>query len=91
MIKFNQPDKLNGEQLVAELEAVGVIVNINTSPMIDGNGDFWLDIPTKDKLKAESIIEAHIGIDTTAQKEANRQSVLDRLGLTKDDLKALGL
>ena len=89
MIKFNKPESLNGEQLIAELKAIGVIVNEKTSPLIDGNGDFWLDIPSKDKSKAESIVQSHVGIDTTKEIAAQRQAILDRLGLTADEAKLI--
>ncbi len=89
MIKFDQPESLNGTQLIAELKAIGIVVNDKTSPLIDGNGDFWLDIPSKDKSKAETIVKAHIGIDTSNQHEAKKQAILDRLGLTADEAKLL--
>jgi len=94
MIKFNKPQNLNGAELIDELKAVGVIVNAETSPFIDGNGDFWLDIATADKAKAEPIVAAHIAIDQTqsrAQAKAAAQAKLTALGLTVSDLEALGL
>ena len=89
MIKFDKPESLNGNQLVDELKQVGIIVNERTSPLIDGNGDFWLDIADKDKTKAEKIIAAHIGIDQSEAKAAEKQALLDRLGITADEAKLL--
>jgi rhodanese-related sulfurtransferase len=89
MIKFDKPDVLNGTQLVEELKNVGININTDKSPKIDGNGDFWLDIADKDKTKAEKIIAAHVGIDQSEAKAAQRQAILDRIGLTSDELKTI--
>ncbi len=62
MIKFNKPVNLNGTQLLSELNAAGV--TITDSPLIDGNGDFWLNILESDVLKAQPIVEAHNGVDS---------------------------
>jgi hypothetical protein len=87
MIKFNKPNQLNGTQLIAELKAIGVIVNEKTSPLLDGNGDFWLDIPAKDETKAKPIVDAHNG--TTVAPEPTITQKLASVGLTIDDLKAV--
>ena len=51
LIQFDLPQNLDGAVLMAELAAVGIIVNDQTSPAIDGAGNFWLDIdPTKDLI-----------------------------------------
>jgi hypothetical protein len=89
MIQFNKPELLNGEQLISELKAIGVMVNDKTSPLIDGNGNFWLDISTQDQTKAESIVNAHVGVDNSAEIEAQRQAILDRIGLSADELKLI--
>jgi hypothetical protein len=89
MIQFDKPEVLNGEQLIAELKAIGVIVNDKTSPSIEADATFWLDIPVKDKSKAEPIVAAHVGIDTGLIKATQRQAIADRLGLTADELKVL--
>jgi hypothetical protein len=61
LIQFDLPQNLNGAVLMAELAAVGIIVNDQTSPMIDGAGNFWLDIdPTKESA-AKPIVAAHSG------------------------------
>lgn len=88
MIKFDKPANLNGTELLAELNAAGV--KITTPPEIDGNGDFWLDIASKDKAKAEPVVAAHNG--TTVAPEPSVADKLASVGLNVEDLKAaLGL
>lgn len=88
MIKFDKPTNLNGTELLAELTAAGV--KISEPPLIDGNGDFWLDVATKDKAKAEAVVAAHDG--TTIAPEASVADKLASVGLNVEDLKAaLGL
>ena len=88
MIQFTKPTKLNGTELLAELNAGGV--SINESPIIDGDGNFWLDIAEKDKAKATSIVAAHNG--TIVAPELTVADKLASVGLSVSDLKAvLGL
>lgn len=88
MIQFTKPNNLNGAELLDELNAAGVpITNI---PMIDGNGNFWLDIADKDEAKAALVVAAHNG--TTVAPELTLNQKLASVGLSVDDLKAaLGL
>lgn len=89
MIKFNKPTNLDGAQLCEELEAAGVLINKNTSPLIDGDGDFWLDIDTKDTAKAQKVLDAHI---PKPRPEPTIENKLATVGLNLNDLKAaLGL
>ena len=86
MIKFDKPQNLNGAELLAELAAAGVVANDKTSPFIDGNGDFWLDINKADEAKAKSIVSAHNGTMIAAAP-----TIADKLasvGLSIDELKA---
>ena len=88
MIKFDKPENLNGTELLAELNAAGI--KITESPSIDGNGDFWLDIASKDEAKAKPIVAAHNG--TTVKAEKTIEQKLASVGLDLGDLKtALGL
>ena len=87
MIQFTQPKALNGTQLVEELTSAGVTVT--GRPSIDGDGVLWLNVPTKDKAKAETIVGAHVGIDQTPAIEAQRKALLERLGLTADEARLL--
>lgn len=88
MIQFNQPTNLNGAELLDELKAAGITVN--ALPLIDENGDFWLDIADKDKDKAAAVVAVHNG--TTVAKDPSVTEKLAYVGLSIDDLKeALGL
>lgn len=91
MIKFDKPENLNGAQLLDELSAVGIILDkIKQAPVIDGNGDFWLDIESADEDKAAEVVAAHNG--TTVASEPTIEDKLASVGLNIDDLKAaLGL
>ena len=88
MIQFTKPENLNGSELLSELNAGGVV--ITESPMIDGEGNFWLDIAEADKAKATPIITAHNG--TMIAPEPTIADKLASVGLSVADLKtALGL
>ena len=87
MIKFDKPAELNGLQLIDELKAANI--KINDYPLIDENGEFWLDITKKDEAKTEEIVNAHVGIDRTEELKIKRQEILDRIGLTDHELKLL--
>jgi hypothetical protein len=88
VIKFNKPINLNGAELLQELNNAGVV--ISRPPLIDGNGDFWLDVLEEDEAVAANIVETHNG--TTVAQEPAIQDKLIAAGLTIDELKqALGL
>ena len=88
MIQFTKPQNLNGAELLAELKAGGVV--ISQPPVVDGNGDFWLDIVEADKAKATPIVAAHNG--TIVAPEQTIEDKLASVGLSVADLKtALGL
>jgi hypothetical protein len=88
MIQFTKPANLNGTELLAELNAGGVV--ITEPPMIDGAADFWLDIAEADTAKATPIVAAHNG--TIVAPEPTLEKKLASVGLSVDDLKAaLGL
>jgi len=84
MIEFTKPTNLNGTELLAELNAGGVA--ITQSPMVDGNGDLWLDIAEADKIKATPIVAAHNG--TIVAPEPTIIDKLASVGLNIDELKA---
>lgn len=88
MMQFTKPANLNGAELLTELNAGAVA--ITELPMIDGNGDFWLDIAESDKAKATPIVAAHNG--TTIAPEQTIEDKLASVGLSLPELKtALGL
>jgi hypothetical protein len=84
MIQFTKPTNLNGAELLTELNAAGVAVT--KPPLIDGNGDFWLDIVETDKAKATPIVAAHNG--TLIAPEPTIQDKLASVGLSIEELKA---
>jgi hypothetical protein len=87
MIKFNKPENLNGTELLAELNAAKV--TITQPPLVDGNNDLWLDIDAKDEAKAKPIVAAHNGTTVAPDKSAAKAAILDRIGLTADELKTI--
>ena len=88
MIQFDKPTNLNGTELLAELNAGGV--SISELPLLDGAGNFWLDIKETDKAKATPIVAAHNG--TIVAPERTIEDKLASVGLSLTDLKeALGL
>jgi hypothetical protein len=89
MIKFDKPKNLNGAELLAELAVGGVVANHKTSPFIDGNGNFWLDIDEADKAKAITIVAAHNGAMVAPDTAAARQAILKRLGITEEEARLL--
>lgn len=91
MIQFTKPTNLNGGELIAELQTAKIA--IKGFPYLDGNNDLWLDIPAKDEDKAKAIVDAHNGtVDDSAkltEKAAEKAALLNRLGLTEDELKTI--
>lgn len=89
MISFDKPLDFNGTQLCDELEAAGISINRETSPLIDGNGVFWLDINSSDTDKAQEVLNKH------KSKVRPEPTILDKLasvGINLNELKvALGL
>ena len=95
MIEFTKPNNLNGTELRNELNANNIVISDEPlSVRLEGDGSLWLDIKDDDEAKAAPIVAAHNGTviapDNSAAKEA-AQEKLAALGLTTDDLKALGL
>ena len=88
MIKVTRPANLNGSELIDELAAKGV--KVSGIPMLDGNGDFFLDIAAKDLDLAEEVLANHNG--TQVAPEPTIAQKLESVGLSLDELKAaLGL
>ena len=88
MKTFTKPENLNGKELLAELSAVGVVVE--GLPIDDGAGNLILNIASKDEAKAGSVVAAHNG--TTVAPEPTIEDKLASVGLSLTDLKtALGL
>ena len=90
MITFLKPQNLNGKELVEQLNAAGIEININTSPHDDSQGNLLLDIAPTDEAKAKAIVAAHNG--TIVAPEPTVADKLQSVGLSVSDLKAaLGL
>lgn len=85
MKTFPKPKNLNGTELMAELAAVGIVVD----KVFDfSNGTIGFE--TDDESKAAPVVAAHNG--TTIAPEPTVADKLASVGLTLDDLKAaLGL
>jgi len=82
-----KPTNLNGAELIAELSAVGVIVE---RIVLEGNGQLSVPIATKDEAKAAAVIAAHNG--STIAPELSIDDKLASVGLSLTDLKsALGI
>ena len=87
MINFTKPDKLNGEQLVKELQNAGITVKGN--PRLEGEL-FFIDIEPTDEVKASKVVGSHIGIDIDyASIKASALAKLAALGLTEDEVKSI--
>lgn len=88
MIKFDKPQNLNGSELLDELAVAGIVLDKeNQVPVVDGNGDLWLDVKSSDTAKVQQVLNAHNG--TTIAPEPTAADKLAAAGLTVDDLKVL--
>jgi hypothetical protein len=90
MIKVNK--KINLEQLDKELNGLGLNASLNVNREITEISLAENNTATQAELKAA--IAAHIAIDEVAvkaQAKAVAEGKLAALGLTTDDLRALGL
>jgi hypothetical protein len=84
MTNYSKPENLNGTELMAELSAVGIVVN-----RVRDNGDNTITLETDDD-KAAAIVAAHNG--TIVAPEPTIEDKLASVGLSLPDLKAaLGL
>jgi len=85
-VKITLTKEINGEQLVKELQQVGVVVS--DLPLIE-NGFLILEVNSKDETKTQTVYDNHVAEDWSISKAAARQAVLDKLGLTADEMAAL--
>lgn len=85
MKTFNKPINLNGTELMAELAAVGIIID-KVFDLSNGTIGFQTD----NEIAAASVVAAHNG--TTIAPEPTIADKLANVGLNLDDLKlALGI
>lgn len=90
MIQFEKPVNLNGDELLDELLAVGIVLDKwKQAPSIDGNGVMWLDIAEADEAKATSIVAAHNGTTVAPDNSVAKAALLARLGITAEEAQLL--
>lgn len=90
MLTFNKPNKLNGTQLIHELFLVGITLKNNKYIQDTSDGYIHLDIDNEHFNQAKEIVDLHIGQDVFLDERATeKQSILDRLGITADEAKLL--
>jgi hypothetical protein len=80
-MEFTKPNSLNGSQLINELKAQGIAVDVIDD---NGNGQISFDVAKNKEATASQIVAAHNGTETSP-------SIGDKLaqaGLTIDELKA---
>ena len=81
MKSFTKPQNLNGEELMAELAAVGIVVD-----EIRDNGEGIISFITNDETLAASVVAKHNG--NQIPREATIADKLASVGLSLDELKA---
>ena len=89
MIKVNK--KINLSQLDKELNGLGLNANLIDGEIVEV---YLTEHNTATEAQLKAAIDAHIAIDEVAiqaQVKANAEGKLAALGLTTDDLRALGL
>jgi len=85
-MKITLNKEINGEQLKQELQDAGI--TITDLPAIE-NEFLILEVNTKDETKTQTVYDDHIAEDWSIKKIVARQAVLDKLGLTADEVAAL--
>jgi hypothetical protein len=81
-MQFNKPTNLNGLQLKEELAVVGIHIPYVTDT---ADGFIHFEVEKSKESKAIEIVANHVAIDRSATTAAQRQTVLDRLGLTAEE------
>jgi hypothetical protein len=85
-MKITLNKEINGEQLKQELQDAGI--DIKDLPELE-DGFLILHINAKDQTKAQTILNNHVAQNWAIKKAAARQAVLDKLGLSADEISAL--
>lgn len=80
MTTYPKPTNLNGAELIAELDAIGIKIE-----RVQDNGDNTITLDT-DNAKAKEIVAKHNG--TVIAPELTIAEKLKLVGLDLDDLKA---
>jgi hypothetical protein len=87
LIKFNTPTNLNGQELVAELNAIGV--EVTGRPLIDENKELWLNIIESDEAAAATVVASHDGTMIAPDFATQKSALLERLGITEEEARLL--
>jgi len=87
MIQFTKPINLNGTELISELNNANVMVT--GLPLIDDNGNFWLDIAESDITIATLIVAAHDGTIFAPDNSVAKAALLEKLGITEEEARLL--
>ena len=61
MISFDKPTNLNGAELRQELNDANVVISNDIDSIIVDGDVLLLDIASKDKSKAQAVVDAHNG------------------------------
>ena len=85
MIKVTK--KINLAQLDQELNGLGLVADLDENKKIIFVGLAENNNATEEQLQAA--IDAHIAVDENETREAQRQAILDRLGITSEEAKIL--
>lgn len=85
---FNLPNQLNGLQLRSELRAAGIKISDNKESVKVSDNVLILEIDPKDRDKALTIIESHVGIEQNLINP-EKEALLAKLGITDDEAKLL--
>ena len=80
MKTFPKPENLNGDELIAELAAVGILIKD-----IWDNSDGTISFETDDESEAGEIVAAHNG--TTTPRERSITEKLESVGLSLEELR----
>lgn len=87
-MELNLDKDINGEQLVQELKAAGVTIIDNAIPFIEGD-ILTLNVAATDEVKTQKVWDAHVAENWEIKRAEARQAVLDKLGLSADEVAAL--
>ena len=85
-MQFTKPAQFNGTQLKEELATVGIEIPFVTDT---ADGFIHFDVQKSKESVAVEIVTNHIAVDRSSQKAAERQAILDRLGLTAEEAQLL--
>lgn len=83
------PEKLNGTQLREELQKAGVKISEEPGSVIVINDNLILEVLDADESKADKVVNSHVGIDRENPNLMAKNELLQRLGLTPEELATL--